>query len=96
MIISFRIHLDDPSDGRERRFARKAEIPYPAVPRVGEYVVLPTNDPGATLEAREVSRVIYAADGLVILEIKIDGLSNDASSQVAVLQQAGYRELSSS
>ena len=96
MNIVFRVHIDDSSIGRERRFARDEDVRYPAVPREGEYVVLPTNRPDVTLQARQVTRVIYTPDGKVILEIRVDGLTNDVTSQVETLRGAGYRELNPS
>lgn len=49
--------------------------------------------PGHHLNPRQVSRVIWAPDGTVLLDFEVDGFVNDPSAQAEVLEDAGYQEL---
>lgn len=91
MKITFMCELDVPS-GTRRRFNLTSDMPWPALPGVGDYVV-----PHATgryqLQAREVLRRIFAPDGGVILAWSVDALGNDPEPQVEALLRVGYVEV---
>jgi hypothetical protein len=45
------------------------------------------------IEGRPVNRVVYsAATAEAFIELRADGLSDDAAEQVAVLKRAGFQE----
>lgn len=91
--MTLRFHIDDPAKGKTRRFAKSVNVEMPQVPRIGEAVIIPGLTPSTNLGARRVEEVIYAPNGTVILEFKLDGLSNDVEPQVNVLLVEGFREL---
>jgi len=93
--VTYRIHIDDATLGKQRRFTLKFDdIPYPHAPRVGERVVVPTSEPSSGhLGAREVKEVIYDPFGGVLLDIHVDGLHNDVEEQVKTLKLAGFKEI---
>ncbi|MEJ2859499.1 MULTISPECIES: hypothetical protein [unclassified Saccharothrix] len=91
--LTLRFNIDDPASGTTRRFVKSVNVRMPHVPRIGEAVVIPGDTVGTNLGARRVEDVIYAPDGTVILDLRLDGLTNDVESQVTVLRAGGFREL---
>jgi hypothetical protein len=90
--LILRLNIDDPANGTVRRFIKTVTGEAPHVPRVGEGVVIP-GGPLENLGARHVEEVIYPLDGSVILDFKLDGLTNDVQSQVNMLLAAGFEEV---
>ncbi len=93
MLVTYRFRIDDANAARTRRFTYQTRVPYPHAPRIGEAVMIPTNDQDHDLGARRVEDVIYTLDGGILLDFRLDGLVNDVDGQVETLLKAGYREV---
>jgi hypothetical protein len=94
MNLVLRFHIDDPASGSMRRFTKKVLARAPHVPRVGEHVRVPGATTAQHLGARCVDQVIYTLEDEVILQLSLDGLTNPVDSQVKVLTDSGFIEIS--
>ena len=90
--VTIQFRIDDPETAEHYVFARTIAATLAQVPRVGEAVVIPADQPNSTLGARRVSEVIYTLDGGVVLTFDLDGLGNNVDEQARVLRSAGYSD----
>ncbi len=93
--FKLRVHIDDPREGRQRRFTKEVNADVPQVPRIGEAIVVPVGDGSAeNLGAHRITDVIYDLHGRVFLDFQRDGLSLDPEHEIQQFRRAGFREIS--
>jgi hypothetical protein len=91
LTVNYQIDIDDPGEARRRTFTLRASWPWAFPPRAGDYIA-PHPD---LFLAAPVQRVIFRpGSGLIQVLFRADGLSGDASEQIEVLLQVGFKEAS--
>jgi hypothetical protein len=89
--VSYRINIDDPSQGSTRRFVKRGMWPFPFAPRVGDHVKPHESVPVAA----EVKAVMLAPEeNRILLDFRADGLRGDVREQIEALVDLGFIEVS--
>lgn len=98
MKVVFVVQVHDPVEDRDVILTYKANIPWPAVPRTGERVSMPTADGlPFRLGSLRVADICYLTDGKIQLEMHVDVEKIAENGQtttelITTLLKAGWRD----